>query len=380
MSMTFQKNKHHAVLIRCDNLEQDWIRIPEAYDGLPVTEIGAEAFRGNPHLKCVVLPMGIHTIGQSAFENCESLQCVGVGDPSALGKIPSHSVFPPTLNFLGEQAFANTKLVDMTFTGAVTIGPSCFFNCQHLKTVLFHRCHGTIGTAAFSNSSIEVFYMPDCQSGISLPEKCFTNCKNLRLIKLHAPKSIGKAALEGCPHVNDRGLYHTIWDVLFAMGDDASTEVIAKLKAKYDDLGLGDVIILVHEINKLFDNLSKVLADNQDTILVSFVEPDCRNSINEKTGDYHFALCSKHKIADQLRCAAEWSNGQLDDLLQHDDIMLSFAQNLADNFFWDWNNKEAIFCSRTIGAPFEKKPREVAVDLLCNYLDSLFIENEDSTY
>lgn len=398
MSMTFEKQEHYAVLTHFDNSgQQEWIRIPEEYEGLPVAGIGASAFQGDPYLKCVVLPMSIYAIGQGAFENCKLLQCVGVGDPSTTGKIPTHSVLPPGLSSIDDNAFANTNLINVTFTGDVIIGSYCFSGCAKLKDVLFHCCSGTFGQGAFSHSSIEILHMPNGKPEISLPEELFSQCKQLRYVGLNAPASIGhhcfagcenlaslclspdhpipigRGTFEGCKQVDVRGLHRTALEVLLAMGTDAVDEAITLFKEKYDDLGLVDFIILVHEANKLLDDLSKVAADQLDTVLVSYVGVGYTSHNNRNSG-YHCTLYSRKSILHHFQSIGELSKAQPDTILHNDDAMLRLFNELPSCLPWNWDDKEAIFCSLAVGTPFEQMPRKVAVELLFSYLDYHLIE------
>ncbi len=50
--------------------------IPDVYEGLPVTEIGAEAFAGSKTLVKVTCPSSLSVIGEAAFKDCSNLQSV----------------------------------------------------------------------------------------------------------------------------------------------------------------------------------------------------------------------------------------------------------------------------------------------------------------
>ncbi len=62
------------------------IRIPDAYQGLPVTEIGEKAFYGQEGLTSIIMPDSIKKIGDKAFSNCESLEQVTMPDTAEIGK------------------------------------------------------------------------------------------------------------------------------------------------------------------------------------------------------------------------------------------------------------------------------------------------------
>ena len=54
--------------------------IPSEIDGVPVTEIGKDAFKDNPYIQSVVIPGSVKKIGESAFENCTQLDNVVLRD------------------------------------------------------------------------------------------------------------------------------------------------------------------------------------------------------------------------------------------------------------------------------------------------------------
>ena len=63
------------------------ILIPTTYNGLPVVSVEASAFLDNTSITSVVLPDGITSIGENAFNGCESLTSVTFGKNSQLSSI-----------------------------------------------------------------------------------------------------------------------------------------------------------------------------------------------------------------------------------------------------------------------------------------------------
>lgn len=61
------------------------IKIPENYEGLPVTEIGERAFFGS-NILSVVIPETVTFIGEKAFSECENLIDVTISDVTKIGK------------------------------------------------------------------------------------------------------------------------------------------------------------------------------------------------------------------------------------------------------------------------------------------------------
>ena len=70
----------------------DTIEIPPYHNGLAITGIEANAFKGNEAIKNVILPNTIITIGHSAFEGCKGLESINL---------------PSSVTYLGNEIFKN---------------------------------------------------------------------------------------------------------------------------------------------------------------------------------------------------------------------------------------------------------------------------------
>ena len=93
--------------------------IPAEIDGLTVTRIGEQLFRGCATLTDVTIPDGVTVIGEQAFRDCEALASV---------------TLPATLTEIGEQAFRGcASLTALAVPGSVTvIGEQAFRGCDAL--------------------------------------------------------------------------------------------------------------------------------------------------------------------------------------------------------------------------------------------------------
>ena len=95
--------------------------IPSKIEGLPVTEIGPKAFKGNKNIKKVKLPEGITLIGESAFSSCSNLATINL---------------PKSLKVLSYEAFYRTNISKITFPSTLeSIGGWAFASCKNLTTV-----------------------------------------------------------------------------------------------------------------------------------------------------------------------------------------------------------------------------------------------------
>lgn len=66
----------YVVVTGCEGTVEDILTIPEEIDGLPVTQIGDEAFRGQSSFSSVIIPGSVESVGSMAFAGCSSLRMV----------------------------------------------------------------------------------------------------------------------------------------------------------------------------------------------------------------------------------------------------------------------------------------------------------------
>lgn len=145
------------------------ILIPTTYNGLPVVSVEASAFLDNTAITSVVLPDGITSIGENAFNGCESLTSVTFGKNSQLS-----SIGPGAFNYC-------YSLESITIPESVTnIGSEAFNYCCGLRSVTFGENSQltSIGDYAFLGCySIESITIP--ASVTSIGEWAFVECYRL---------------------------------------------------------------------------------------------------------------------------------------------------------------------------------------------------------
>ena len=90
---TFTRNAGgNGYVVSGYNGSETAVTVPDWYDNLPVTEIGAAAFQGNTAVKSVRLPSTIVKIGKAAFKGCKNLE--QVTNYTAASQPPAVSVLP----------------------------------------------------------------------------------------------------------------------------------------------------------------------------------------------------------------------------------------------------------------------------------------------
>lgn len=150
-----------AVLIKCPTSKSGKIVIPSTIKGIPVVQIGEDAFWGCSKMTSVVFPDSIKCISEYAFYKCSALTNV---------KLPKNLVT------LQNYAFNNcTALESIEFPESLTvINDSVFGSCQALCEIEIPKTVKEVGKGSFSV------------------------CSNLKKVTIHGVKSFDDASFLGC--------------------------------------------------------------------------------------------------------------------------------------------------------------------------------------
>lgn len=156
----------------CDDRD---IIVPSYYNGLPVKEIGDNAFKDNLTITSVLVDIYVNKIGKSAFSGCTALKSVN---------------FTEGLERIEESAFQGcAKLENFVFPKSLqSIGAFTFENCDSLTKVAFtlnviHN-HGFYGMA--NCDSITAIYLP--KGTVEVNNYFLYGCNNMKYVIFEGTK------------------------------------------------------------------------------------------------------------------------------------------------------------------------------------------------
>ncbi len=155
--------------------------IPSEMLGLPVVEIGANAFENCKGICSISMPDTVVRIGDSAFFLCESLQEIQLSS---------------SLAWLGDSAFGDCYALESIVLpeGLSSVGANLFFQCTSLKNVTLPESLTELGLGMFTVCrALQTVTLPTGMTAI--PEGLFEGCEALIQITIPAGvTSIGKYA------------------------------------------------------------------------------------------------------------------------------------------------------------------------------------------
>ncbi len=321
----------------CNTSAEGEIIIPDIYEGLPVTGIGAYAFWRCTNLISIKISNNVTSIGENAFLFCESLASLTI---------------PDSVIIIGEGAFSYCESLDLVNItdieawlkidfGDIRSNPVYYSNKLYLNGVLF-------------NTAI----IPE--SVISIGDYAFVNCTNLTAVMLHdSVESIGEGAFYGCINLENIDIPNSVISIgnhAFSNCDSFTTITIPKSLISIGDYTFFECKNIVSVVFE--DNVTSIgeCAFSYCESLVSVTIPDSVICIDNLA----FNGCNELKYVFYTGSESDWENI----LLGSDNNNLVYA-NIH------YNSNDHIYGDLLISATCEKDGVKYYECTLCGYINEI---------
>lgn len=232
-----------------------------------VETVGAYAFYNCSAITEVVLPDSVTAIANNAFESCDRMETIEMGNPTVIGN----------------NAFENCTALEETdlrwSTDLREIGASAFLNCTSLTEMILPEGVETIGKYAFEGcSGIEKLHIPDSVKSVSASgSSIIKNCTSLKDIYIGGPETVENGVYKIGSTVPDSLEYLTIGGSVKNIGANAFKEALKSTTAK--------ITVIVMDGVKTIGGY----AFYYDTGVKEVYLPDSMQTI----GEYAFKSCSR---------------------------------------------------------------------------------------
>lgn len=156
--------------------------IPETINGLPVTEIGQRAFQGNTTLRRLTIPARVTQVGQEAFADTALAEVTFLGKDTALGA----------------QVFARSRgLTRLTLPASLTAVPRGMVQgCTSLTEITLPDTVSSIGADAFNGCTfLHTITLPASLTGFSTDMLRGTSLSSIAVSPLHPDLQAAAGAL-----------------------------------------------------------------------------------------------------------------------------------------------------------------------------------------
>ena len=176
-----------------------------------IKSIGNSAFERCEKLECIEIPNSVTTIGWRAFCDCHSLKYIEL--PGSITELKAKTfqrckdletiILPKGLLKIGNDAFDGCeKLKSITLPNSLTtMGMQVFFDCRSLAEVSLSSSLNGIGVGTFTACS-ELERMEFPESIKQIGKNAFQLCKKLSIVKLSAKtKNIDNQAFNRCENL-----------------------------------------------------------------------------------------------------------------------------------------------------------------------------------
>ena len=290
LNVSLETSSSHPLYLAGGNLYIDGVLATDIEIPDTVTSIGNYAFNDCESLTSVVIPDSVTSIGSSAFGGCSSLTSVVIGD---------------SVTSIGSSAFWDCyNLTNVEIPDSVTsIGSSAFYYCSSLTSVEIPDSVTSIGYEAFcycsSLTSVEIG-----DSVTSIGYQTFYGCSSLASVEIgDSVTSIGQYAFAHCSSLTSVVIPNSVTSIGYGAFEDCSSLTSVEIGDSVTSIGQyafyscsSLTTINVDETNTTYCDIYGVLFSKDKKTLITYpgggattyTIPDSVTSI----GNYAFWDCS----------------------------------------------------------------------------------------
>ncbi len=214
--MTFEKNETGLTLTGASKVDSSnsKVIIPDAVDGVPVTAIGKDAFKGK-EIQYVYFGENITEVGESAFEDCSLLYMAVLNDK---------------LKTIGKSAFSGCTYMKEIIVGdnIEEIGEKAFFRCVYIEEFKLTDNIKSIGRGAFGRTHIRKIEIP---ASITELKGCPFESTDSKYVKAEGMEYLEdviimnpECKLSYCDSADE-------WKDCLIISDDGEPQIFAKLNS-----------------------------------------------------------------------------------------------------------------------------------------------------
>lgn len=196
-NLTYRQYDGYIAITGCDDSAES-VKIPDNIGGVPVTEIGDNAFLEHKNLAEVKLPDTIEKIGEFAFRECTSLKSIVIPESmESIGWFAFYGcsklediTFPDKLVRIADHAFSGTAWYRSKPEGLIYIGKMAYYYKGYPERYCSLKiADGTLGLADgtfYFCSDIQEVTVPESVEVID--STAFYLCANLKRLTILNPE------------------------------------------------------------------------------------------------------------------------------------------------------------------------------------------------